>query len=79
MPNERLRGGFRYMTAFMLANDTTTLDISNASPELAFQPTWSNLKGYQRYFYSEDEFLNRIGYAYAYTIQTNFVPTDTGR
>ena len=80
MPDKRLRGGFRYMTAFLLANDTTTtLDISNVSLELAFQPTWSNLKAYQGYFHSDDELLNRIWYAGAYTIQTNFVPTNTGR
>ena len=80
MPDIRLRGGFRYMTAFLLANDsTTTLDISNVSLELAFQPTWSNFKAYQGYFHSDDELLNRIWYAGAYTIQTNFVPTNTGR
>lgn len=74
-----LRGGFRYLTLFLLTNSSSTLTINNVSLEIGFHPTWSNLKAYQGYFHSSDELLNKIWYSGAYTLQTNFVPTDTGR
>lgn len=79
MPDRSLRGGFRYLTLFLVSNKTTTVHISNISLEIGFQPTWSNLRAYQGYFYSNDELLNRIWYAGAYTLQTNSVPINTGR
>ena len=76
-----MRGGFRYLTVFLLAqaNETVTLDIDSITLELSFHPTWSNLKAYQGYFHCNDEILNRIWYSGAYTIQTNAVPVSTGR
>ena len=79
MPKKRLRGGFRYMTVFLETNSTATAILEHVSVELAFQPTWPNLRAYQGYFHSSDELLNRIWYAGAYTLQSNMVPTDTGR
>jgi hypothetical protein len=82
MPDKKLRGGFRYLTVFLTTtadNATTTLDVSDVSLEIGFQPTWSNLRAYQGYFHSNDELLNRIWYSGAYTVQTNAVPVDTGR
>ncbi len=79
MPVERLRAGFRYLTVFILTNGTTTLTIKDVSVEIVFQPTWSNLRAYQGYFHSNDEELNRIWYAGAYTLQTNAAPPETGR
>lgn len=80
MPDDKLRGGFRYLTAFLMtANDSTSIDITDVSLEIGFQPTWSNLRAYQGYFHSNDELLNRIWYSGAYTIQTNAVPVNTGR
>lgn len=79
MPDLRLRGGFRYLTLFLLTNGTATADIKDIKLEIGFQPTWSNLKAYQGYFHSSDELLNRIWYSGAYTLQTNFVPVNTGR
>jgi hypothetical protein len=81
MPDEKMRGGFRYLTLFLLteANDTTTLNINDVSLEISFQPTWSNLRAYQGYFHCNDEDLNKIWYSGAYTIQTNAVPVNTGR
>lgn len=76
----RLRGGFRYLTLFLITNDTVTnLNITAISLEIGFQPTWSNLQAYQGYFDSNDEELNKIWYSGAYTLQTNAVPVDTGR
>lgn len=75
-----LRGGFRYLTLFLLTNDTDTeLDIGDVTCEIGFQPTWSNLRAYQGYFHSDDEELNKIWYSGAYTLQTNNVPINTGR
>jgi hypothetical protein len=80
MPNRSLRGGFRYLTIFL--NDTdasTSVQLTNIETEIAFQPTWPNMRAYQGYFHSSDETLNKIWYMGAYTLQTNCVPTNTGR
>jgi hypothetical protein len=79
MPDYSLRGGFRYMTLFLLTDSDAKVEISDIALELDFQPTWSNLRAYQGYFHSNDELLNRIWYSGAYTIQSNSVPVNAGR
>ena len=79
MPDKHMRGGFRYMSVFLITNMNTTIDITDVSLEISFQPTWTNLRAYQGYFHCNDELLNRIWYAGAYTLQTNAVPVNTGR
>jgi hypothetical protein len=79
MPDEKLRGGFRYLTLFWVTNTTAAIDVTDINLEIGFQPTWSNLRAYQGYFHSNDELLNRIWYGGAYTLQTNAVPVNTGR
>lgn len=75
-----LRGGFRYLTLFLLTNSSTaSVSIDDINLEIGFQPTWSNLRAYQGYFHSSDEELNQIWYSGAYTLQTNQVPVNTGR
>lgn len=78
MPDVRLRGGFRYMTLFLVAG-AASVDIEDISLEIGFQPTWSNLRAYQGYFHSSDDLLNKIWYSGAYTLQTDAVPVDFGR
>lgn len=78
MPNEKLRGGFRYLTLFLIS-DAASVDLTSIQLEIGFQPTWSNLRAYQGYFNCSDPLLNSIWYAGAYTIQTNEVPVDYGR
>ncbi|KAI0394240.1 glycoside hydrolase family 78 protein [Xylariaceae sp. FL0594] len=78
MPLAHLRGGFRYMTLFVQGQDTT-VTINKVNLELAFQPTWSNLRAYQGYFHSNDDLLNKIWYSGAYTLQLNAIPPTTGR
>ncbi|CAN8097867.1 unnamed protein product [Discula destructiva] len=78
MPDAKLRGGFRYLTLFLISN-SSSVDLSSIELEIGFQPTWSNLRAYQGYFYSSDSLLNRIWYSGAYTLQTNAVPVDFGR
>lgn len=72
MPDQQLRGGFRYLTLF-LQPGSASVEIRGISLEIAFQPTWSNLRAYQGYFHSNDELLNRIWYSGAYTLQTDAV------
>ncbi|KAF1976750.1 putative alpha-L-rhamnosidase B [Bimuria novae-zelandiae CBS 107.79] len=79
MPDKVMRGGFRYLTLFLVTDSATTVSLSDIQLEISFQPTWANLRAYQGYFHSDDELLNRIWYAGAYTLQTNSVPVDTGR
>lgn len=74
-----LRGGFRYLTLFLLTNSTASLSINDVSLEIGFQPTWSNLRAYQGYFHSNDDELNKIWYSGAFTLQTNEVPVNSGR
>lgn len=75
-----LRGGFRYLTLFLLTNHTSTsIRITSVKLEIAYAPTWPNLRAYQGYWMSNDEQLNKIWYSGAYTLQTNAVPINTGR
>lgn len=74
-----LRGGFRYVTLFMKSGATAGLSVSAARVNLAVQPTWPNLQAYRGYFDSSDGELNKIWYSGAYTVQTNSIPSDTGR
>jgi len=80
MPDAKLRGGFRYLTLFLISEGSTAaVDLLDVSLAIGFQPTWSNLRAYQGYFHSNDEQLNAIWYSGAYTLQTNAVPPNTGR
>ncbi len=38
-PENRLRGGFRYMSVFLVTNETTSISIIGISLEIRFQPT----------------------------------------
>lgn len=78
MPDEKLRGGFRYLTLFLIT-DGPSVNLTSIELEIGFQPTWSNLRAYQGYFHSSEPLLNQIWYSGAYTLQTNSVPVDYGR
>ncbi|KAL0952961.1 hypothetical protein HGRIS_007172 [Hohenbuehelia grisea] len=82
-PAATLRGGFRFLTIVNTADASITL--SNVSCAISFMPHVSNLREYTGYFFAEDpvfsdkNFLTKLWYAGAYTIQTNIVPLNTGR
>ncbi|KAI1329413.1 glycoside hydrolase family 78 protein [Xylariaceae sp. FL0255] len=78
VPLANLRGGFRYMTLFLVGDDVSVTS-NNISLELSFQPTWSNLRAYSGYFYSNDNLLNKLWYSGAYTLQTDAIASGTGR
>jgi hypothetical protein len=77
MPQDKLRGGFRYLTLFDESGGTIALD--KVSLAISFAPSMANLRDYANYFYSSDPLLNRIWYAGAYTAQTNTIASNTGR
>jgi hypothetical protein len=77
MPQNKLRGGFRYLTLFDESGGSIAID--KVSLAITFAPSMSNLRNYDNYFYSSDPLLNRIWYAGAYTAQTNVIAPTTGR
>ena len=86
MPDDKMRGGFRYLTLFSVTdttgagyNGTFEINLLEIQVELSFQPAWSNLRAYAGYFYCNDDLLNKIWYAGAYTLQTNAIPPTSGR
>ncbi|KAF9007092.1 Six-hairpin glycosidase-like protein [Cyathus striatus] len=82
-PSNALRGGFRYLT--IVSNSAAAVSISNVSCAISFMPHVDDLRAYSGYFYTQDtgfhdpDFLTKIWYAGAYTVQTNTVPLNTGR
>lgn len=83
MPKSRLRGGFRFLT--IVSNADAPVTISNVSVAISFSPNTPNLRDYSGYFYAKDpvfhdeDFLTKIWYAGAYTVQTNVLAVDEGR
>jgi len=60
------RGAFRYMT--VVGNTSATVDVKSVSVHFTASPS-HDLQDYTGYFHSNDELLNRIWYAGAYTNQ----------
>lgn len=60
------RGGFRYLT--LVNNGTGDIDLTGVSVYFTAAPT-QDLQAYTGYFHSNDELVNRIWYAGAYTNQ----------
>ncbi|KAI0724800.1 Six-hairpin glycosidase [Fomitopsis betulina] len=82
-PTAQLRGGYRFLT--IASTSSSAVSISNVSCEISFMPHVEDMRDYSGYFYSTDpqfvdeNFLTRLWYSGAYTVQTNTVPLDTGR
>ena len=81
MPDAKMRGGFRYLTLFAVANYNSDIDVDilDIALEISFQPAWPNLQAYGGYFYSDDDLINRIWWAGAYSLQLNAIPPTSGR
>jgi hypothetical protein len=77
MPSDKLRGGFRYLTIFM--NSGGWVDLSSVSLHFTASPAMTDLRAYPNYFQSNDDLLNRIWYAGAYTVQLNTLGANQGR
>ena len=79
VPDDRARGGFRYLSLFTLTNSSLEISVKSMTVELSFHPNWGNMRAYGGYFHSSDAVLNKIWYSGAYSIQTNIMPTNTAR
>ncbi|KAF2633038.1 glycoside hydrolase family 78 protein [Macroventuria anomochaeta] len=68
-PRKKERGGFRYMT--LVHNSTGTVEVTSAEVHYTAMPHWEDdaIANYTGYFHCDDELLNRIWYAGAYTNQ----------
>ncbi|KGO41074.1 Bacterial alpha-L-rhamnosidase [Penicillium expansum] len=64
------RGGFRYMT--LVSNTTAAVSVNRVTVNFTAAPT-QNLRAYTGYFHSNDDLLNRIWYAGAYTNQLSTI------
>ncbi|KXN92438.1 hypothetical protein AN958_07997 [Leucoagaricus sp. SymC.cos] len=77
------RGGFRYMT--IASNSNSPVSISRAGVENTFMPHWDDLRAYNGYFFTHDlgfhdtDFLTKLWYAGAYTVQTNTIDSHQAR
>ncbi|KAG6820732.1 hypothetical protein H0H93_012378 [Arthromyces matolae] len=77
------RGGFRYLT-ITSTNDESVI-ISNVSVYTTWMPHWDDLRAYNGYFFVRDpvfhdpDFLTKLWYAGAYTVQTNTIDSHQAR
>ncbi|KAK0112922.1 hypothetical protein ONS95_014643 [Cadophora gregata] len=78
VPLEKQRGGYRYLTIFSKTTDAI-LDIKEVSARFTSMPHWENLRAYPSYFHCNDELLNRLWYASAYTNQLSTLAKDQSR
>jgi hypothetical protein len=72
-----IRGGFRYLTVFL--RSAGWVHLSGVSLAFSPDPNRATPNQYPNYFFSNDDTLNRVWYAGAYTVQTNLVRNDEGR
>ena len=64
--HKHLRGAFRYLT--VVSNTSATVPLNSLHVNFTAAPT-QDLRGYTGWFHSDDELLNKIWYAGAYTNQ----------
>ena len=77
MPNQYLRGGFRYLTVFL--RTAGWVELTRVSLNFTAAPGKADPADYANYFYSNDNLLNRIWYAGAYTVQMSTIASNQGR
>ncbi|KAG7449503.1 glycoside hydrolase family 78 protein [Guyanagaster necrorhizus] len=77
------RGGFRYLTIATTSGDPVS--ISDVQVNITFMPHWDDLRAYSGYFLTEDpifedpDFLTKLWYSGAYTVQTNTIGPNQAR
>lgn len=70
-----MRGGFRYLT--VVSNTSATVPLTSLSIDFTAAPT-QDLQAYTGWFHSDDELINRVWYAGAYTNQLCTIPPANG-
>lgn len=73
---DKLRGGFRYITIFLESDGW--VDLHRVSVNFTASPAMRDLRSYPNYFLSNDDLLNRIWYAGAYTVQLDTIDPHQG-
>jgi len=69
----------------IVSNNDAPVTISNISVEITFMPQMDDLRAYTGYFFAEDpnfhdpDFLTKVWYAGAYTVQTNTIDSNQAR
>lgn len=84
-PSYTLRGGYRYLS--IASSTSSSVSFSNVSCDISFAPNMEDLRAYEGYFHASDnvgyqgdmDFLNKLWYSGAYTVQTNSIGVNTGR
>ncbi|KAG6857688.1 hypothetical protein H0H87_004104 [Tephrocybe sp. NHM501043] len=77
------RGGFKYLT--IVSNNDGPVIVSNVSVHTTWMPHWDDLRAYNGYFFAQDssfhdpDFLTKLWYAGAYTVQTNTIDSHQAR
>jgi hypothetical protein len=77
MPTKKVRGGFRYLTIFM--NSNGSVGLGGISVAFSAVPLMAHPNAYPNYFYCNDDLINKIWYAGAYTVQTDIIVPTQGR
>ncbi len=73
----QIRGGFRYLTLFL--DGPGYVDISGVSLHFTAAPLQSDPAAYKGWFLSNDNTLNKVWYAGAYTVQINTSMSNTAK
>lgn len=77
------RGGFRFMT--IVSNSDDLVGVAGVGVQNTFMPHWDDLRAYTGYFFTKDpefhdpDFLTKLWYAGAYTVQTNTLDVHQAR
>jgi hypothetical protein len=77
VPADKLRGGFRYLTVFLSSGGW--VDLDGVSLAFTAAPGMADPAAYPDYFSSNDDLLNRIWAAGAYTVQLDTIDPRQGR
>lgn len=76
---ERQRGGFKYLT-LSTKDIKSPIKIKSVETYMTNMPSLGeNLRNYSGFFYSNDDFLNKIWYVCAYTVQLSTIPSNSAR
>ena len=77
VPPEKLRGGFRYLTVGLQTSGS--VELTGVTIHFTPAPTLPDLRAYPGSFRSNDDLLNRVWYAGAYTVQMDTIDPLQGK
>jgi hypothetical protein len=75
LPHSRLRGGFRYLRIFLTQDDAADCLVQLLQITLLFTPAplMSDPSKYANHFFCNDDLINRVWWAGAYTVQLSTI------